>query len=191
MEGRGVMKSVIGLMVVLGMSLSGAVAGAQGSDSEPNALKGLAVNGIGRVAASAVQPNARGIEVGAIPANSAETAVTDATTEVATPKPEGRIDSATLNREIEARFKALNHCRIDVARHKQRPLAGIVADSLTLRWTILATGDVALSEVVATTPVDGNVMDCVARDVRRWHFTPPTGGTLRLERVVTFRPGQK
>ena len=182
------MKSVIGLMVVLGTWLSGAVAGAQTSVPGPDALKGLATDGIGRVAASAVQPNERGIDVGAIPANSPEIAVTDATAAGATPEPEGRIDPATLNRELGVRFEALNHCRNDVARHKQVPLAAIIADSLTLRWTILATGDVALTEVVATAPVDGDVMDCVARDVRRWHFTPPKGGTLRLERVATFRP---
>lgn len=101
--------------------------------------------------------------------------------------PEGIIDPAMLGQEIAANFEAVENCRVDVARAKRVPPSRVVADELLLRWTIEPTGQTGSTEVVATTQVDLDLMDCVKAAMSRWSFTRPRGGAVRIERPFTFR----
>ena len=103
------------------------------------------------------------------------------------PEPTGRVNARLLDRDITAKFAALDHCRTDVARRKRVPPALITADTLTLRWTIARKGQVAAMDVVGSTPVDPEVLDCVKRDTNGWLFPAPGGGELRLNRALVFR----
>jgi hypothetical protein len=102
-------------------------------------------------------------------------------------EPVGTINPATLESEIGDRFAGLDDCRIEVARQEQVPPANVQADALTLRWKILPTGAVAATQVVATTPTDPAVMDCVKVVMATWQFTHPRGGSVSLERPFKFR----
>jgi hypothetical protein len=95
-------------------------------------------------------------------------------------------DTAVLERQIHSRFVLLNDCPAEVARHARLTAAALKARRLTLRWTILPTGRVADTAVVATSPVDPRVMDCVKRQMSLWSFTHPDG-PMRVERPFTFR----
>ena len=102
--------------------------------------------------------------------------------------PQGTIDPVQLDRELNANLSALDDCRIEVARTKRIAPAAVVADELLLRWTIKPTGSVGFTQVVATTPVDMDVMTCVkATMMTRWSFTRPQGGQIELERTFAFR----
>ena len=103
-------------------------------------------------------------------------------------RPPGVIDPQTLDREVEARFAALENCRVDVARARRIMPAEITANTLTLRWTIERGGQTAATAVVATTPVDLEVMSCVKAAMSRWRFTSPRGGPVEVERLFNFRP---
>jgi hypothetical protein len=103
------------------------------------------------------------------------------------PEPSGRIDQAVLARQIHLRFAALGECPVEVARQHHRARSEAASGHLTLRWTILRTGRVADTAVVATSPVNERVMGCVKRQMLGWSFTPPEGGTVRLERPFQFR----
>ena len=48
-------------------------------------------------------------------------------------------------------------------------------------------GDIAATEVVATAPIDIDVMDCVKGAMRTWTFTRPRGGPVPVERAFHFR----
>jgi hypothetical protein len=101
-------------------------------------------------------------------------------------KPAGAAgEPAVLERQIHSRLALLNGCPVEVARHQRIAPAALKARRLTLRWTILPNGRVADTAVVATSPVDGRVMDCVKRQMSLWSFTQPDG-PLRLERPFTF-----
>jgi hypothetical protein len=112
----------------------------------------------------------------------------DAADEPAPPaeKSAGVVDAVLLKREIRTRFVALNDCPREVARHT-RAATALRARRLTLRWTILPTGQVANTTVVATSPVNVGVMDCVKRQMSVWTFAPPKGGSYSLERSFAFR----
>jgi hypothetical protein len=97
----------------------------------------------------------------------------------------GIVDTVVLKREIRSRFAELNDCPREVARHNRT--AALRARRLTLRWTILPSGQVANTAVVATSPVNVAVMDCVKRQMSIWSFVPPRGGSLSLERPFSFR----
>jgi hypothetical protein len=101
--------------------------------------------------------------------------------------PEGTIDPRRLGQEIDHNFEALENCRVDVARIKRVPPSKVVADQLLLRWTIDPTGTTSSTEVVATTSVDLELMDCAKSVMSRWTFTRPHGGSVRIERLYTFR----
>jgi hypothetical protein len=101
-------------------------------------------------------------------------------------KSAGVVDPALLKREIRTRFVALNDCPREVARHS-RTATTLRARRLTLRWTILPSGQVAHTTVVATSPVDVGVMDCVKRQMSVWTFAPPKGGSFNVERAFAFR----
>jgi hypothetical protein len=98
----------------------------------------------------------------------------------------GVVDAATLKREIRTRFGALNDCPHEVAR-RTRTATMPRARRLTLRWTILPTGQVTKTAVVATSAVNVGVMDCVKRRMSVWTFAPPKGGSLSVERSFAFR----
>jgi hypothetical protein len=101
--------------------------------------------------------------------------------------PEGSLDPGRLGQEIAANFETVQNCRVDVARSKRVPPSKVVADQLFLRWTIEPTGQTGSTEVVATTQVDLDLMDCVKAAMSRWSFTPPRGGSVRIERPFAFR----
>jgi len=102
--------------------------------------------------------------------------------------PQGTIDSVQLERELNVNLAALDDCRIEVARTKQIAPASVVADEVLLRWTIKPSGSVGFTQVVATKPVDMEVMTCVkATMTTRWSFTRPNGGPIELERTFAFR----
>jgi hypothetical protein len=102
-------------------------------------------------------------------------------------EPSGRIDQMVLARQIRSRFAALGECPVEVARHHHQSRADAARGHLTLRWTILRTGRVADTAVVANSSVNQWVMDCVKRQMIGWSFTPPEGGTVRLERPFQFK----
>jgi hypothetical protein len=99
----------------------------------------------------------------------------------------GSVDSPVLDRQIQSRFTLLNNCPAEVARHQRLTPAALKARRLTLRWTILPNGQVADTAVVATSPVDSRVMECVKRQMSLWSFSHPLG-PLHLERPFTFQP---
>jgi hypothetical protein len=101
--------------------------------------------------------------------------------------PEGTIDTARLTQEIQANFETLENCRVDVARTKRVELSKVVADELLLRWTIEPSGQTGATGVVAATPVDLDLMDCVKAAMSRWSFSRPRGGAIHVERPFTFR----
>jgi hypothetical protein len=98
----------------------------------------------------------------------------------------GAIDTEVLRREIKSRFALLRDCRVEVARHKKIAPGAITASRLTLRWTILPDGHVSETQVVATSRVDGQVMNCVKRQMSQWSFSAPIGGPVRVERPFAF-----
>ncbi len=97
------------------------------------------------------------------------------------------VESAALDRQIQSRFTLLNNCPAEVARHQRLTPAALKARRLTLRWTILPNGQVSDTAVVATSPVDSRVMDCVKRQMSLWSFSHPLS-PLHLERPFTFQP---
>jgi hypothetical protein len=102
--------------------------------------------------------------------------------------PEGSIDRRELAWEIATRFEALQDCRVEVARRRQVPLGAVQADRLSLRWTILETGQTTGATAVGTTAIDADVLDCVKKQMLGWTFSAPSGGPLAVERVFEFRP---
>jgi hypothetical protein len=63
---------------------------------------------------------------------------------------EGVVDTTLLKHEIRSHFAQLNDCPREVARHTRTAAVSLHARRLTLRWTILPTGQVANTAVVAT-----------------------------------------
>ncbi|HEY6476898.1 MAG TPA: hypothetical protein VI456_09980 [Polyangia bacterium] len=100
--------------------------------------------------------------------------------------PEGVIDPGRLQRETASALETVEDCRLDVARDKRIAPSKVVADRLILRWTIDPSGETSSTEVVAATPVDLDLMDCVKAAMSRWSFTRPRGGSIRIERLYAF-----
>jgi hypothetical protein len=105
----------------------------------------------------------------------------------AAPPAGGSISGAVLDDQIATRFATLDDCRIEVARNRQVLPAGVVANSLVLRWTIFPDGHAGMTSVVATAPTDDRVMDCVKAKMQRWSFAEPRGGPVQVERTFSFR----
>ena len=99
----------------------------------------------------------------------------------------GHVDPAVLEPEIDARMAGARVCRLEIARRKRVAPAQVRAQTLELRWVILPSGRVAARQVVATSPVDPDVMTCVKRRMGSWTFTAPTGGPLALDRNLVFK----
>ena len=152
-------------------------------------LNGLDPNRTGRIAHVPVAHEGTTIAP-AVLRQSQEASVTPAATVALAPPPPGVIDEKRLAGEIATRFEPLALCRIDVAREKQLRAGEVEADRLTLRWTIEPTGKVTAAEVVGTTAVDADVLDCVKHQMTAWTFSRPSGGPLPVERVFQFRSAQ-
>ena len=149
-------------------------------------LNGLDPDRAGRIANVPVAHEGTSIAP-AVLRQSQEAPVTPAAAVALAPPPPGMIDGKRLDGEIAARFEPLEQCRIDVARGKQLRADEVAADRLTLRWTIELTGKVHAQEVVGTTAVDADVLDCVKHQMNGWTFSRPSGGPLPVERTFTFR----
>ncbi|MBC8133272.1 MAG: AgmX/PglI C-terminal domain-containing protein [Deltaproteobacteria bacterium] len=104
----------------------------------------------------------------------------------ATVQPGGVLNQALLNRELQSRLGLLKDCRVEVARQKHVQPAAVAASRVILRWIILPNGKVTDTQVVATSPADGNVVNCVKRQMSLWSFSPPTGGPASVERPFKF-----
>jgi hypothetical protein len=115
--------------------------------------------------------------------------VTPAAADIGTtaPRTGGSISKAVLDDQIATRFARLDDCRIEVARARQVLPAGVVANSLVLRWTIFPDGHTGLASVVAAEPTDERVMDCVKATMQGWTFAEPRGGPVQVERTFAFR----
>ena len=101
--------------------------------------------------------------------------------------PVGTIDPMLLNREMNANLAKVEECRIEVARARQVPPAQVPAEPLVLRWTIQPTGETRTRDVLASAMTDQDVVSCARATMSQWRFTPPRGGSMDLEKTVSFR----
>jgi hypothetical protein len=154
--------------------------------AEPQTLTGLTPGDNGRVGTVSFADHAS-IAPAPIPANRPDVSVTARMAKLLKPEPVPPAEASLLEREINAQFATLDHCRTDVARRNGVRPAAVTVDSLTIRWTITGAGQVTVMEVVGTTPVDADVLDCIKRDTKKWVFTALTTGDLKIERSHVFR----
>ena len=157
--------------------------------AQVSGLNGIDAGRTGRIATAPVTHEGTAIAP-AILRQSQEAPVAPAATVALAPPPPGVIDDKLLASEIATRFEPLALCRIDVARDKQLRAGEVEADRLTLRWTIEPTGKVTAVEVVGTTAVDADVLNCVKQKMTAWTFSRPSGGPLPVERVFQFRSAE-
>jgi hypothetical protein len=152
-------------------------------------IQGPSLGETGRVGAMTPEASSSGIAGGKEMAAQPEKDVAPAAEGlgVEPPRPTGTIDQARLTREIDTYLTSLDDCRINVARIKQVLPSGVVASSLMLRWTILPNGRTSMTEVVATSPNDTALMNCVKAAMAQWTFTAPRGGSVPVERPFAFR----
>jgi hypothetical protein len=156
------------------------------ADAQEPGLNGLDADRMGRIAGAPLSSGGT-VVVPAVLKESRESSVTPAAAKALAPPPPGVLAEEVLAAEIAPRFESLELCRIDVARDRQVMTGNVEADRLTLRWTIDSTGRVTAAEVVGTTAVDANVLDCVKRQMTGWTFSRPSGGPLPVERKFAFR----
>lgn len=152
-------------------------------------LNGLRPEQMGQVAGSSVDGTGTAIapfDVDAMKSTS-ELPVSGPAATALAPRPPGTIDQQVLAEEIAERLEPLDDCRILVARREQVAASEVAADHLTLRWTIGETGRAVGAEVIAATPTDDGVLDCVKRQMTAWTFSRPSGGPLPIQRDFTFR----
>ena len=179
--------TTIGLWVATILSMSAYSAAL--AHAQTSGLNGLDPNRAGRIADMPIAHEGTTIAP-AVLRQSQEAPVAPAATVALAPPPPGVIDDKLLAREIATRFEPLALCRIDVARSKKVRAEKVEADRLTLRWTIEPTGKATATEVVATTPVDADVLHCVKQQMTTWTFSRPSGGPLPVERVFSFRSAE-
>jgi len=165
---------------------------AQESDApeRPASLNGLGTDKSGQVAGSSLDGTGTAIapfDLDVVKAPWEFPVAGPAATALA-PAPSGTIDEQDLAAEIAARLEPLEDCRIGIARRRHVVVSDVPADQLRLRWIIAKTGRAFGAEVVATTPTDDGVLDCVKRQMTGWKFPRPSGGPLPIERDFTFRP---
>ncbi len=101
--------------------------------------------------------------------------------------PVGTINPMLLDREVAARMSQVADCPIEVARSRQVSVAQIAAQPLLLRWTIEPSGDARTTAVVPTGSTDPAVINCTRSAMSQWRFTPPRGGSVDVQRTVSFR----
>jgi hypothetical protein len=188
-EGGAMDRTRIKIALCVGTLVAAFAAFSVQAHAQSAGLNGLDPNRTGRIAQVPVAHEGTTIAP-AVLRQSSEASVTPAATVALAPPPPGVIDEKRLAGEIATRFEPLALCRIDVARAKQLRAEEIEADRLTLRWTIEPTGKVSAAEVVGTTAVDADVLDCVKHQMTAWTFTRPSGGPLPVEREFQFRSAQ-
>ena len=101
--------------------------------------------------------------------------------------PVGIINPMLLEREVAANMSQVADCPIEVARSRQISPAQVAAQPLLLRWTIEPSGDARTVAVVPTGSTDPGVITCARAAMSQWRFTPPRGGSVNVERTVSFR----
>ena len=152
----------------------------------PEPLTGIGPERKARSAGPVLAADRAAIAAGATPADGQGPPLTAATNAVV-PEPVEGVNARLLDRDVTATFASLSHCRSDAASRKRAPPAHITMDTLTLRWTIAGRAQVASMDVVGTTPLDPDVLDCINRDTNGWLFMSPIGGEARLNRALVFR----
>jgi len=185
---------MVGRVLLAGMCVAAmaGVAGAEERGPDPlspaELLNGPSLHETGRIAP--LPPASGPVPVRPDTGDKSERPVQEvaAKVDVPRPPPHGTINAGTLDAEVGEHFARLDDCRIDVARRRQVPPVDVRADALTLRWTIRRNGTVGATEVVAASPTDLDVMDCVKAEMSTWTFTRPRGGSLPVERAFKFRP---
>jgi hypothetical protein len=151
-------------------------------------LNGPSLHETGRIARTPVVtplPAAAGsVPVRPDTGDKGERSIQEAAAKVAVPRPppHGTINPGALDTEVGEYFARLDDCRIDVARRRKVAPADVPADALTLRWTIRRNGTVGATEVVAVSPTDLDVVDCVKAEMSTWTFSRPHGGPVPVER---------
>lgn len=90
------------------------------------------------------------------------------------PAPLPRTDAAAAN--LGARFERersrLSVCPAEVAVRRIERAGRLTAGTVQLRFTVQPNGDVDGAEVVALSPTDPDVLDCVQRRVMQWRLDP-------------------
>jgi hypothetical protein len=152
----------------------------------PEPVTGIAPERSGRAAGPVFVADRAALAAGAIPAGGQRLPVTAAANAVV-PGPFEGVTARLLDHDMTATSASLNHCRIDAGPRKRAPPAHITLETLTLRRTIAGKGQVAAMDVVGSTPLDPDVLDCIKRDTNGWLFMSPAGGEARLNRALVFR----
>lgn len=93
------------------------------------------------------------------------------------------LTAEAIHRLIGAEAADLRRC-YERARAEHPALAG----TLVLELTITADGTVRSAEVVESTLDDALVTDCIAAEVRLWHF-PSSAGEVHVRYPFALRPG--
>jgi hypothetical protein len=102
----------------------------------------------------------------------------------------GRLDPAILAREVNDRFRDFELCRVKVARVTGLRLDELKAGQITVRWTILPSGDTRDTLVLEVSDTALAVMKCARRRMNAWRFTAPAGGPVEMEYDYEFSGGQ-
>ena len=91
---------------------------------------------------------------------------------------------------IEAEYRRaeprLQQCRIEVARRRRVAPSRVAAKSVTLRWTIEASGRVHDAEALLAPQTDTEVAACAKRVISDWTFARQPGGPQTVEWTYTF-----
>jgi hypothetical protein len=195
--GNGASNSVaMGLLMLSVMAVLPSVRAEDAKPSPPpqqpektQLLQGPTLRETGRIAPMLVKSNGVEIQKRSDLVAPKENSIQSASAEERPlPQPRaGVIDHAVLDRQIKARFSNARECRMEIGRRKQLPPSHVSAGTLTLRWTILTSGEVAATVVVANSPTDSDLIDCVKRHMAAWTFTRPRGGAVSVERTLSFR----
>ena len=93
------------------------------------------------------------------------------------------LTAEAVHRLIAAEAADLRRC-YEHARSEHPALAG----TLVLELAVTAEGTVRSAEVVESTLDDALVTDCIAAEVRLWHF-PSSAGEVHVRYPFELRPG--
>lgn len=95
-----------------------------------------------------------------------------------TPVIEGRMDSRLARRVIRRKYRALRLC-YEMALHKRPDIAG----TAKLTFEIDERGQVTNATAAG---VDPDVDACLSGLARRWQFSRPAHGTVKITQVMSF-----
>jgi hypothetical protein len=182
--------ATFGVAAALATSTAWAEAPAGSSTGQETALNGLGdeLNRTGRFATVPVTPvgeitpadRTRGghgeVRVRSVPADSSVKEASAPATE------------SVREFQYNKALTAAEDCRFDVARRRGVVPQNVPAGTVTVRWTIEATGAVRDAEAISVHGTDPEVAACAKRVLTGWHFLRPAGGQVVVERTLTFRP---